>query len=225
MWSRRRESMFALRKERFAEPFYTRHRAHITWGPNGCGVVWLVGSGTVVMVNLTALVAGWKFQMGIGWLDWVGAGVAVIFFLLIVAAVRAGIRDQFQVAVLPYFERQVGDIDTFLAGEALIWHSRELDEVAARCGVTPLSAFASGDDLIRGEQVCWFEAAEGLRTTERLLEPDVAGTLPAGVVTDLERLRDALRRASAQGIRFGLLVREGSYASGHEMSLRRGSFF
>jgi len=217
--------MFALRRERFAEPFYTRHRAHVTGRPSGCGVAWLVGAGTVAVVNLTALVVGWSTQMYLGWLDWVGAGAAVILFLLVVAGVRAGVRDQFRVTVLPYFEREVGDIDTFLAGEGLLWHSRALDEVAVQCGVTPLSAFASGDDLIRGELVCWFEAAEGLRTTERLLEADVAGTLSTGVVTDLERLRDALRRASDQGIRFGLLVREGSYASGHEMSLRRGSFF
>lgn len=225
MWARRRESEFALRKERFAEPFYARHRSHVTGRPTGCGVTWLVFSGSVVVVSVAALFAGWEGMTASGWGDWVRAGAAVCIFLLIATGIRAGVRDQFRVRVLPYFERRVGDTDTWLAGEALLWHSRALDAAAARCGVTPLSAFASGDDLIPDEQVCWFEAAEGLRTTERLLAAGVAGTLPTEVVADLERLREALRRASAQEIRFGLLVREGSYASGHEMSLRKGSFF
>ena len=100
-----------------------------------------------------------------------------------------------------------------------------LDEAATRSGVTPLSAFLSGDDLIPGEELRWFTPDDALRTAERLQEPDVAATLPAGVIADLERLRDALGRASGQGIRFCLLIREGSVTSGHEMSVRKGSFF
>lgn len=119
-----------------------------------------------------------------------------MLFLLFVWAAVAGYRDQFRVRVLPYFECAVGGTDTWLAGESLVWHSRALDEIAVRCGVTPLSAFASGDDLVAGEELQWFAPADALRTAERLLEADAAGSLPACVVSDLERLRDALRRAS-----------------------------
>ena len=72
--------------------------------------------------------------------------------------------------------------------------------------VTPLSAFASGDDLVAGEELQWFAPEDALRTAARLLETDEAAALPAGV-------------------RFCLLVREGSFAIGHEMSARKGSFF
>lgn len=146
-------------------------------------------------------------------------------FLALPLSFGVSARDWFRVRVLPYFERPVGGTDTWLAGESLLWHSRLFDEAATRCGVIPLSAFASGDDLIPGEELRWFEAADALRTAERLLEADVAAALPAGVVADLERLRDTLRLACAKGIKFCLLVREGSFASGHEMSVRKGSFF
>lgn len=210
MWSRRREP--------FAEPFEARHRAHLE-GSSGCGcaTAWLAAAGTVAALNLAFALAGWG--------GWVWAGAASALFLLIAWSVAAGYRDQFRVRVLPYFERPVGDTDTWLAGESLLWHSRALDEIAVRCGVTPLSAFASGDDLVAGEESQWFAPGDALRTAERLLEADVAESLPAGVVSDLERLRDALRLAGAAGVRFCLLVREGSFASGHEMSVRKGSFF
>jgi hypothetical protein len=103
--------------------------------------------------------------------------------------------------------------------------TRALDKIAARYGVTPLSSFASGDDLVVGEELHWFAPEDALRTAERLLEADVTESLPVGVAADLERLRDALRPASAAGVRFCLLVREGSLASGHQMGVRKGSFF
>ena len=208
--------MLARRKERFAEPFYARHRSHITGVP-GCGLALLAVSGTVAAIN-------WGFALD-GQGGMVYALAASALFLMFVWSAVAGYRDQFRVRVLPYFERPVGGTDTWLAGESLVWHSRALDEIAVQCGVTPLSAFASGDDLVVGEVLQWFEPADALRTVERLLEADVAVSLPVGVVSDLERLRDALRLASAAGVRFCLLVREGSFANGHEMSVRKGTFF
>lgn len=223
----RKELILAERKERFAETFYTKHCSHVAsgTGPSGCGAALMVASGAVALVNLISIFAGWDELISATWGDLIRAGVAIIIFLLFAVGFVAGARDRYRVRVLPYFERPVGGIDTWLAGENLLWHSRSLDEAARQCGVTPLSAFASGDDLVPGEQLCWFDPTDALRMAERLREADVAATLPAGVVTDLDRLRDALRRASAQGIRFCLLVREGSYASGHEMSIRKGSFF
>ncbi|MGH9564098.1 MAG: hypothetical protein ACRD3S_21810, partial [Terracidiphilus sp.] len=74
------------------------------------------------------------------------------------------------VRVLPYFERPLGQKDTWLAGENYLRHSRKLDEIATSLGVHPLSKFASGDDLIRGETLHWFSPQDALHTTERLLE-------------------------------------------------------
>jgi hypothetical protein len=107
----------------------------------------------------------------------------------------------------------------------LLWHSRRLDAVATELGVRPLSDFASGDDMILGEVLQWFPPHDALRTTERLLQPDAAGCFPSAVVSDLTRLRDALRLACSEGVPFCLLVREGSCASGFEMDQRKGSFF
>jgi hypothetical protein len=221
------ESIMELRKGSFAEPFYTRHRSHITGRGylTGCGVAALAAIGTIVVITLIPIHAGWHAPASFGWGDLTRAGVAIAIFLLAVANIIFSFRDQFLVRVVPYFERPVGETDTWLAGEDLLWHSRALDEAATRSGVTPLSAFLSGDDLIPGEELRWFTPDDALRTAERLQEPDVAATLPAGVIADLERLRDALGRASGQGIRFCLLIREGSVTSGHEMSVRKGSFF
>ena len=208
--------MRSRRNEQIAEPFYARHRSHVTGVP-GCGLALVAAAGTVAAIN-------WGFALD-GQGGTVYALAASALFLLFVWSAVTGYRDQFRVRVLPYFERPVGGTDTWLAGESLLWNSRALDEIAVRCGVTPLSAFASGDDLVAGEVLQWFAPEDALRTAERLLEADAVESLPAGVVSDLERLRDALRLAGAQGVRFCLLVREGSFASGHEMSVRKGSFF
>ena len=215
------------RRERFAEPFFRRHHAHLTnplrWvgcGPVLLGLAFVVALGTVVQ-----LVVEWHDPATARWGNLIRAGIALALLLLVVASAWVAIRDQRHVVVLPYFQRRVGEIDTFLAGEHLLNHSRRLDEVAARSGVTPLSAFASGDDLVRGETLTWFDPTDALRTTERLLAADVAARLPVEVVADLDLLRIALGRASAQGIWFCLLIREGRTTSGHEMSMRQGSFF
>jgi len=128
------------------------------------------------------------------------------------------------VRLLPYFERPLGGAETWLAGKSLLSHSRRLDAAAAQFGVQPLSEFASGDDMIRDEKLCWFSAEDGLRTVERLTQPDVT-SFPTEVISDLVRLRDALRLACAKEVQFCLLLREGSFASGQEMDQRRGSFF
>jgi hypothetical protein len=227
MGSRRLDAILARREAEFAEPFYARHRAHLvaSEGVNGCAIGCLGATGTVALVTLATAVVGLDGVTVPSWGDAARAAVAVALFLTFAAGAVAASRDRYRVAVLPYFERPVGDTDTFLAGEELLRHSRALDEAAARCGVTPLSAFASGDDLIPGETLTWFDPADALRTTERLLASDALAALPAGVAADLGLLRDSLGRASGQGIRFCLLLREGSFASGHEMSVRRGSFF
>ena len=85
--------------------------------------------------------------------DTTSGGVAAIFsaiFLFLVFATWSGIRSLRHVRVLPYFERPLGQKGTWLAGENYLRYSWELDEIATRLGVRPLSEFASGDDMVRG---------------------------------------------------------------------------
>jgi hypothetical protein len=208
--------MMSRRREQFADVFFRRHRRHIV-GALVRTVVRLAVSGTLATYTLVPIFAGRG--------NAILASVATAVFLFFLLSFGVSVRDWFRVRVLPYFECRLGGADTWLAGESLLWHSRVLDEIATACGVTPLSAFASGDDLVPGEELHWFDSGDALRTTERLLDADVAAALPVAVVADLERLRDALRLAVERGVRFCLLVREGSFASGWEMDLRKGSFF
>ena len=225
--TRRFEELMRTRQERFAEPFFRRHHTHQTSPLRlvGCGPVLLGLAGLTALGTLAHLIFGWNDPTAARWANLIRAGVALAFFLLFVVGAWAAIRDGLHVVVLPYFERRVGEIDTFLAGEHLLNHSRRLDEIATELGLIPLSEFASGDDMIHGEKLTWFDPTEALRTTERMLEVEVAATLPVEVVEDLEKLRHALARSSAQGIRFCLLIREGRSVSGAEMDARQGNFF
>ena len=181
----------------------------------------LIIFGTLAGANL------FSFLQGAGNTKPAGMAAAVFsaIFLLLVFATYQSIRSQFRVRVIPYFERPLGQKDTWLSGENYLQHSRMLDEIATRIGVQPLSEFASGDDLIRGESLHWFQPENALRTTERLLQTDISATLPSTVVSDLTRIRDALRLACSQSVKFCFLIREGASTSGLEMERRKGSFF
>jgi hypothetical protein len=184
-------------------------------------VILLAIAGTFAGANL------YSFFNGKG--DTTSAGIAatvfLAIFLFLVCVTWGGVRNLFRVRVLPYFERPLGQKNTWLAGENLLRHSRQLDKIAAGLGVRPLSDFASGDDLIRGESLRWFPPEDALRTTERLLEADISATLLPNVVSDLTSIRDALRLACSQSVKFCFLIREGSSTSGLELERRKGSFF
>jgi hypothetical protein len=112
-----------------------------------------------------------------------------------------------------------------MMGKSLLEHSRSLDEIAKQLGGTPLSEFATGDDMVCFEKLNWHEPTEALRTTQGLLNSEAAKAFPEDLRSDLKALEDALAEACRQNVRFGLLLREGSFASGLEMDRRKGSFF
>jgi hypothetical protein len=146
-------------------------------------------------------------------------------FLYFAVALIIGIRDSFRVRVLPYFERRLGKGTSFMMGKSLLEHSHSLDEIAKQLGAAPLSEFATGDDMVCFEKPNWHEPTEALRTTQRLLNSEAAKAFPEDLRSDLKALEDALAEACRQNVRFGLLLREGSSASGLEMDRRKGSFF
>ena len=210
----------ALRRAeaRFAPAFYDLHRQRIGKGLRtqfGCVSVALTAG--CAYMPLVVLGRGSVFAA------WFGGGVLAY----IVLGAVVGTRDGFRARVLPFFERQLGGIDTWLAGEDLLWNSRALDEIARGLGMAPLSAFISGDPLIAGEEehVRLFDAAEALATVEALLRAGATEVLGGPVISDLNKLRDALALAKKNGVRFSLHLREGSTASGHEMDQRQGSYF
>src|SRR5580658_8647326 len=135
-------------KKHFAEPFYRRHRQHV-FRVVARMATFLIVAG--VAVGACAL----SFFRGKG--DTTSAGIAaavfLAVFLFLVFATWRGIQELFRVRVLPYFERPLGQKSTWLAGENLLRHSRQLDETATRLGIRPLSEFASGDDMIWGEKL------------------------------------------------------------------------
>ena len=64
------------------------------------------------------------------------------------------------VRIIPYFERRLGDIDTFLAGNALVRVMKQLDTIATEENVAPLSAFGFADDLY-DEVLLWHDPKKG----------------------------------------------------------------
>ena len=155
----------------------------------------------------------------------IAATVFGAVFLFLCWATYQSICNLFRIRVLPYFERPVGQNDTWSSGEKYLRNSKELDEIAVRLGVQPLSKFASGDDMIWGESLCWFSPDDALQTTERLLQADVTPVLSRAVIADLTRIRDSLRLACSKSVKFCFLIREGTSTSGLEMERRKGSFF
>jgi hypothetical protein len=130
--------------------------------------------------------------------------------------------------ILPYFEKPLGSIGTWLHGQAIARNCRALDEAAAAHGATPLSAFGYGDELNK-EPFEWHEARLGLETVRRLEEllpkyPELVDDVVA-VWDELQFIEEALAKAEAKEVRFCLHMRCSDYTSGLEMDARKGSYF
>lgn len=179
--------------------------------------------GCLSILLIIALLACVPTLVGVG--SVFSASFAAAMLIWAVVGTILGNLDSRQARVLPYFERRLGGIDTWLAGEYLLANSRALDQIAFELGVTPLSEFASGDPLIAGETTAMFDAAPALLTVDALLGAEITRMLGEPVVSDLTRLRAALALAQEQGVRFSLHLRQGNTASGYEMDMRRGSYF
>jgi hypothetical protein len=205
----------AHKREAFAPVFYRRHRNHI-FRVYVKIVLWLACIGALAVVGVLAYFEEGRFPF-------LAAFFAAAFLYFLVASFLSG-RDMFRVRLLPYFSKRLGHTSPFLEGTSLLWHTRQLDDIAAKLGARPLSDFASGDDMILGERLRWFDAQPALETVSRLQECPEAAAFPAELKSDLKCLREALASACLKQIQFCLLLREGSFASGLEMDRRKGSF-
>ena len=230
MRSRRVRSHLAACREQFAEPYFVRYEEEFL---SSRAANW--GCATLVLVPFSFYVAVAAYPLLYGaWLTdfehWrhllIPFGIAVAFFLLFLSGQIANFRESWEVRVVPYYERPVGDIDTLMSGEAYVRHSRIVDERAVRHGVRPLSEFLSPNELGMGpgDRPTFFDAAGGRGTVDRLPEPDIAADLPPEVIADLRRWQTALTRASDQDIRFCLNLRTWSGLMQGEEERLHGSF-
>lgn len=152
---------------------------------------------------------------------------AITFFVL--SGSFASLYDAYNSAQIhPYFQKPIGNIDTFSEGRALARYLKQLDSIAMEAGVKPLSVFGFNDDL-RGETLEWHAPSEGVMTCHALLSNVEAGDAPSAVKaalkSDLMKWSHALERAQTQGVPFCILFRQCNATSGHEWDVRQGSAF
>lgn len=128
--------------------------------------------------------------------------------------------------LVPYFKHPLGDIDTYLRGCGLARSLAQLDATAEELRVNPLSRFGFNDDL-RGEQLVWHPAADGLRTVAALLQHLElhSESVPDLVLSDLRAWRDVLEKAAAMNTPFCILLMHGNTTSGQEWEVRKGTAF
>jgi hypothetical protein len=123
-------------------------------------------------------------------------------------------------------ERNIEGLDPFVGGKGLADATDELDALATRLGVRPFMEFFSVPpdevaDLLDEEmggpdmdgldlREAWFEAAEGLKTVDRLLahlaENPGAISESGGVVAELREFQTVLTRASNAHVKWHLAV-------------------
>ncbi len=134
----------------------------------------------------------------------------------------------YYVQAIPYFQRRLGQIDTFLAGQTIARFLTQLDAIASDQNVPLLSTFGFADDL-RGEVLRWHDPKTGLRSLEAILVGLDHSQIPESVrrplVDDLKKWHHALERAALENVLFCLLLRHESTTSGHEWDVRKGSAF
>jgi hypothetical protein len=189
---------------------------------------------TVVLLLAVAAAVGTTFYAiaADGAHEEAAAGCAVladVVFILVLFGSVLGIPTALRRAsVVPYFDRAVGEIETFAHGYALARHLGELDTDAFALGMTPLSAFGWNDDL-NGETLVWHDADAGLKTVNALLArvqgEDLARADQLNVADDLKRMSHALARAATKGARFCLLLRYCDATNGQEWEVRKGTCF
>lgn len=148
------------------------------------------------------------------------AGAIFLYALLVVIA-----EGLSHVSVVLYFEREVPG-GWYTDSAAIARNCVYLDEIAARAGVSTLSAFGFADDM-GGETVTWHAPELGLLTISRLSEKlrENPGFEPeaGNILADLDKMRARLEEARKQGTRFCLIL-HGNAINSMEVEQRKGRF-
>lgn len=199
----------SLHDERFRR---VKRYSIVVTGVTGC--LFLVGVAGAVLGSIPPLVAA------------ISGALFILFgFIGSIGSIYATSR---YVQIIPYFQRRLGGIDTFLAGHTLVRYLNQLDGIAMNQNVQPISSFGFADDLL-GEEVVWHDPKIGLQTIGRiqaaLNQLDIPNTIKRALLSDLAKWRQALERAVAEQVLFCVLLRHGNSTSAHEWEVRKGFAF
>lgn len=192
------------------------------------GVFFLVGLGLAVpgaraasinFAGTRTLGAGVSAAILIGFSVYLGAYFVVVLWFWPLASAR----------LVPYFEKPLNSTarEAFKRGFALVREFDGLERRASQLGVTPLSAFGFGDDML-GQAVVWHTADDGLKTARALVASFQQEGHDSNLLEDLQALEAALEEAEAAAVRFSFVVRLGSDANGvqnAELCQRKGAFW
>jgi len=157
------------------------------------------------------------------------ASLSLLVYILVVLPGRR-LRDRGR--IVPYFKKPNSgalSAGSFLSGEAIAANCEELDHLAIRCNVLPVSRFGFNDDWYC-EKLEWHDPADGLRTIRALKEaiaPSDSAWPRDGketLISELGKLEVALENALAQAVPFCLLFRLSEGMSGPQADSREGSF-
>jgi hypothetical protein len=201
------------------KPAYPEYYYRTRW--RGFGTYLLIILGLTVFTLLYGLV----LLVGVG-TGWQVFGFCLSLFLLCLL-LWGEWHGRKLIRVIPIYDSRVPEVDTFLTGFALARNCTRLDALAQRCSAKPVSAFGF-DDPLYGEKLVWHDASEGLRTVEALIatlntDREAVDDINA-VLSDLDRVKNALAAATEKGVRFALLVEVGEGTSGLVWERRKAWF-
>ncbi len=177
----------------------------------------------ILLASVTLFAILPRFWTDYPWRDAFQLLLSIAFVGAVIGNLRCGYRSD----IVPYFDRKIGDIDTFGRGHALARNCRLLDRLAMEAGLPTVSSFGFADDMA-SERPRWHSPLEGLRTFRHLrdhLVGPVRGD-PSCLALDIAKVIDALEKAAAIAASFCLLLRPTAGGmSGREMDQRLGTFF
>jgi hypothetical protein len=208
----------------------------IDWGENGYPALHYERIRSARKYSVVAVgVTGCLFLCGLGgsvfgfFPPLVTAFFGAMFILVGLIGVFASIYDTTRyVQIIPYFQRRLGGIDTFLAGRTMVCFLKQLDRIAENQNAKPISSFGFADDLL-GQEVLWHDPMTGLQTIDAIQSVVQQSSIPDAIgrplLSDLAKWHHALERAAAEHVSFCVLLRHGNATSGHEWDVRQGSAF
>jgi len=125
------------------------------------------------------------------------------------AVIKSAIVDIHKGRLYPYYDKPLPKAGTYWSGQSLYRNLVYLDQLAISNGIKSLSSFGFPDG-VRGEWIVWHEAALGVQTVEGLLKavldhPDTVDDSNE-VLSDLEIIHNAFKRAKEIGVRFSFLI-------------------
>lgn len=131
-------------------------------------------------------------------------------------------------SIKPYFEKRIGGIDTYSHGRAIAKNCKALDQAALDLGIEPLSSFGF-EDSFKNANLTWYDSRSGLKSVQALLHfvrlKSGAVCDTQAVITELERIETALKKAGEQNVSFCLTIDTTHTTNAMEHEQREGSFF